>query len=155
MDIPEVSLVAILDADKEGFLRSATSLIQTSGRAARNISGQVVFYADTVTGSMQQAIDETARRRKVQTEYNLENNITPISIKKSIRESLGYKEAFAITSLIQEDEMDYTDSADLIKLIGKLESEMYAAAKDLEFEKAAQLRDQLKRLRDKELEIVP
>ena len=155
LDIPEVSLVAILDADKEGYLRSATSLIQTSGRAARNVAGQVILYADSITDSMRQAIDETQRRRTIQMEYNRKNGIQPMSIKKSIRETLGYAEQFAIAPLVQEEEEDYADPEGLSKLIANLEKQMLRAAKNLEFEKAAQLRDRIKKLKEKELELAP
>ncbi|MFQ5673284.1 MAG: excinuclease ABC subunit UvrB [Nitrospinales bacterium] len=155
LDIPEVSLVAILDADKEGFLRSATSLIQTSGRAARNVDGRVILYADNITDSMRQAIEETRRRRVIQMEHNQANNIQPVSIKKSVRETLGYAEQFAIVPLVQEEEDDYADPEGLPKLIADLESQMLRAAKNLEFEKAAQLRDRIKKLKEKELELAP
>lgn len=149
LDIPEVSLVAILDADKEGFLRSSTSLIQTSGRAARNISGKVIMYADTITSAMQEAISETARRRKIQTEYNRKHNITPVSIKKLIQETMMLQEKFAIVPLVAEEEEEYLGN--LPKLIANLETQMYAAARNLEFEKAAELRDRITKLKEKDL----
>ena len=154
LDIPEVSLVAILDADKEGFLRSATSLIQTSGRAARNISGQVIMYADTVTPSMQKALDETHRRRTIQMDYNKQHNITPTSIKKSIQETLGGFEQSSVVPLVQEEEEDYFPGGNALSLISKLEKQMHAAAKNLEFERAAQFRDRIKLLREKDLGII-
>jgi excinuclease ABC subunit B len=149
LDIPEVSLVAILDADKEGFLRSSTSLIQTSGRAARNISGKVIMYADTITSAMQEAISETARRRKIQTEYNRKHKITPVSIKKLIQETMMLQEKFAIVPLVAEEEEEY--QGNLPKLIANLETQMYAAARNLEFEKAAELRDRITKLKEKDL----
>ena len=154
LDIPEVSLVAILDADKEGFLRSTTSLIQTSGRAARNIDGKVIFYADTITQSMQKAIDEMNRRRIIQTEYNATNKIIPESIKKSIQEFLVKQDKQATTSTAKNEEDEHFSRKDAPKLIKNLEKKMHAAAKNLEFEKAAELRDRLKRIREKDLSII-
>ncbi len=151
LDIPEVSLVAILDADKEGFLRSTTSLIQTSGRAARNVAGKVIFYADTVTRSMQAAMDEMTRRREIQLAHNLENQITPRSIQKAIADSMQYSEPqnFAVM-----EEEAYESGKTVAQLIAQLEKQMLATAKNLEFEKAAELRDRIKRLREKDLEII-
>ena len=151
LDIPEVSLVAILDADKEGFLRSETSLIQTIGRAARNSEGKVIMYADTVTGSMQAAIDETNRRRDIQKAYNAEHGITPQTIKKSVREliEIGKKEAEAAPekklkeALRDKSKLSATDRQ---SLIDELTAEMKEAAKRLEFERAAYLRDKIKSL---------
>ena len=154
LDIPEVSLVAILDADKEGFLRSTTSLIQTSGRAARNIDGKVIFYADTITQSMQKAIDEMNRRRIIQTEYNTTNKIIPESIKKSIQEVLVKQDKQAITSIVKNEEDEHFLRKDAPRLIKNLEKKMHAAAKNLEFEKAAELRDRVKRIREKDLSII-
>ena len=154
LDIPEVSLVAILDADKEGFLRSTTSLIQTSGRAARNIDGKVIFYADTITQSMKKAIDEMNRRRIIQTEYNATNKIIPESIKKSIQEFLVKQDKQATTSTAKNEEDEHFSRKDAPKLIKNLEKKMHAAAKNLEFEKAAELRDRLKRIREKDLSII-
>ena len=151
LDIPEVSLVAILDADKEGFLRSTTSLIQTSGRAARNISGRVIFYADTITKSMQKAFDEMDRRRDIQTEYNETHQIIPKSIKKSVQESLINYEKLATAPLELEEEPLLRK--DFPRLIEKLEKEMYSAARNLEFAKAAELRDRIKKIREKDLMI--
>ena len=151
LDIPEVSLVAILDADKEGFLRSTTSLIQTSGRAARNVEGKVIFYADTITLSMQKAIDEMNRRRNIQIEYNEAHQIVPESIKKSINDILVKHEKLPVPSMVHEEEEEYLSGIDVPKLIEKLEKQMHAAAKNLEFEKAAELRDRVKRIREKDL----
>ncbi len=151
LDIPEVSLVAILDADKEGFLRSETSLIQTIGRAARNAEGKVVMYADNVTASMQAAIDETNRRRAIQQEYNQKNGITPQTIKKSVREliEIGKKEAeTSPEAKLAEAARDNRRLSpdEKAKLIEELTSEMRSAAKKLEFERAAYLRDKIKNL---------
>jgi len=154
LDIPEVSLVAILDADKEGFLRSTTSLIQTSGRAARNIDGKVIFYADTITQSMKKAIDEMNRRRIIQTEYNATNKIIPESINKSIQEFLVKQDKQATTSTAKNEEDEHFSRKDAPRLIKNLEKKMHAAAKNLEFEKAAELRDRLKRIREKDLSII-
>ena len=154
LDIPEVSLVAILDADKEGFLRSTTSLIQTSGRAARNISGKVIFYAERVTQSMKAAIDEMTRRREIQLAYNRENKIRPSSIQKAIENSLKYSETSNPASAERESGEVYKSDKAILELIADLEKKMFAAAKNLEFEKAAQFRDQIKCLHEKDLEII-
>ena len=154
LDIPEVSLVAILDADKEGFLRSTTSLIQTSGRAARNIDGKVIFYADTVTQSMQKAIDEMNRRRTIQTEYNVTHQIIPESIRKSIQETLVKHEKKPLTTQAESEEDELVLMEDAPKLIKSLENKMHLAAKNLEFETAALLRDRVKKLREKDLSII-
>ncbi len=154
LDIPEVSLVAILDADKEGFLRSTTSLIQTSGRAARNIDGKVIFYADTITQSMQKAIDEMNRRRTVQKEYNATHQIIPESIKKSIQKILVKQDKQATTSIVKNEEDEHFLRKDAPRLIKNLEKKMHAAAKKLEFEEAALLRDRIKRIREKDLSII-
>ena len=148
LDIPEVSLVAILDADKEGFLRSERSLIQTSGRAARHVAGQVIMYADTITRSIRACLDETGRRRAIQERYNRENGITPESIKKAIHNILGsiYEADYSSISVISEDKTAYTSEVDLSAQIGRLKQEMKAAAKALDFEKAAALRDEIKEL---------
>ena len=153
LDIPEVTLVAILDADKEGFLRSTTSLIQTSGRAARHVSGKVIMYADRMTKSMQAAITEMNRRRQIQLEYNEKHNIQPASIIKSVGESLSQAEKFAVVPLVEEEDEEYNQPGNVHQLISRLEKQMFAAAKNLEFEKAAELRDRIKRLRDKDLMI--
>ncbi len=149
LDIPEVSLVAILDADKEGFLRSTRSLIQTCGRAARNVRGTVIMYADVVTRSMQQAIDETNRRREIQQDYNHKHNIIPESIQKEITRTFDFdnEPAAATFEKVSETVEDYTSMEDLEKAITSMESEMLAAAKELEFERAARLRDQIKELK--------
>jgi len=153
LDIPEVSLVAILDADKEGFLRSTTSLIQTSGRAARNIDGKVIFYADTITQSMQKAINEMNRRRIIQTKHNAMNKIIPKSIKKSIQEVLIKHDKQATVAIVKNEEDENFLRKDAPRLIKNLEKKMHAAAKNLEFEKAAELRDRVKRIREKDLSI--
>ena len=155
LDIPEVCLVAILDADKEGYLRSHRSLIQTAGRAARHVDGRVIFYGDAVTDSMRMAIEETARRRKIQAQYNAEHGITPESIQKSIG-TLEYQmaEADYLTIPVAADaQAAYERPQALEETIRQLEEEMKAAAKLLEFEKAAQLRDRIKALKLKELEV--
>ena len=141
LDIPEVSLVAILDADKEGFLRSETSLIQTVGRAARNVNGHVVMYADTVTRSMRGAIDETNRRRRIQSEYNEANGIIPRGITK------GVSDIIEIGKKVKPDKAKRMTKQEREKLIEKLSAEMRDAAKRLEFEQAAFLRDRIKELR--------
>ncbi len=153
LDIPEVSLVAILDADKEGFLRSTRSLIQTMGRAARNVNGEVILYAENVTDSMRNAINETNRRRTVQEEYNKKNNITPQSIKKNIQAALRtvYEEDYYTVPIAAEEEAEYLSTVDLPRLIEHLEKEMRAAAKKQEFERAAELRDRIKKLREQEM----
>jgi excinuclease ABC subunit B len=149
LDIPEVSLVAILDADKEGFLRSTRSLIQTFGRAARNAHGAVLLYADMVTRSMQQAMDETRRRRKIQDAYNQEHNITPQTIRKEVTQifDFGQKVEVASADEVAEDLTQYKSLDDIDDVIKSLDSEMQKAAKALEFERAADLRDQIKRLK--------
>ncbi len=151
LDIPEVSLVAIMDADKEGFLRSETSLIQTIGRAARNVCSKVIMYADKITDSMDRAIKETERRRKIQLEYNKENNITPQTIKKPIENNLlqlvdSYRN---IEDIVAEEMAENNISKkDLPKLLDKLEKSMKKAASILDFERAAEIRNQIKKLRD-------
>ena len=151
LDIPEVSLVAIMDADKEGFLRSDTSLIQTIGRAARNACGEVIMYADKITDSMQRAIDETNRRREIQLEHNKKYGIIPQTIKKPIENNLlslvaSYRD---LEDIVAEEMVDLgIEKKDLPKLITKLEKDMHKAAKILDFERAAEIRDQLKKLRE-------
>jgi excinuclease ABC subunit B len=149
LDIPEVSLVAILDADKEGFLRSARSLIQTCGRAARNVRGKVIMYADNVTRSMQQAIDETNRRQQIQRHYNEHHGITPESIEKEITSVFAsmYEMDGKPAQEISEDVATFSSFEDLDGILKELEQEMAAAAKELEFEKAAELRDQINQLK--------
>jgi excinuclease ABC subunit B len=147
LDLPEVSLVAILDADKEGFLRSDTSLIQTIGRAARHVEGRVIMYADKITDSMRRALDETNRRRKIQVAYNEEHHIVPASIVKAVRDltaSLRPAEAKAD----QVATPAALPKAELARLIKELEKQMKEAAQQLEFEKAALLRDQIFELRE-------
>jgi excinuclease ABC subunit B len=161
LDIPECALVAILDADKEGFLRSETSLIQTIGRAARNIDGRVVLYADQVTGSMQRAIEETDRRREKQVEYNKANGITPESIKRSIHDimdSVYERDHVLISTGGAGAEGEFGEAAtighNLEAVVADLEARMRAAAADLDFEQAARLRDEIKRLKQTELAVL-
>ena len=153
LDLPEVSLVAILDADKEGFLRSERSLIQTIGRAARNAGGKAILYADRITDSMKHAIDETARRREIQEHYNEEHGITPTTIIKSIEATLvtAYEADYFKVPLDLEAFAEYSPKQ-LKETIGQLEVDMRAAAKDMKFEQAAEIRDRLKYLRERELE---
>ena len=143
LDIPEISLVAILDADKEGFLRSETSLIQTIGRAARNAEGHVIMYADVITDSMRRAIDETLRRRESQEAYNKEHGITPKTIKKAVRDLISISKEVAKTQKKLEKDMESMSRKELEELIGKVQKQMKAAAADLNFEMAAELRDQM------------
>ena len=147
LDLPEVSLVAILDADKEGFLRSETSLIQVAGRAARHINGEVIMYADRITKSMKKTIDETARRRKIQIAFNKKHNITPRSIEKAVKDGIeSYKKAReVIAEVVEENDAQY----DITSLIGELQHDMEVAARNLQFERAAILRDQIKELKEK------
>ncbi|HEY6955824.1 MAG TPA: helicase-related protein, partial [Flavisolibacter sp.] len=163
LDLPEVSLVAILDADKEGFLRNERSLTQTAGRAARNVDGLVIFYADTMTESMQRTIDETNRRREKQVAYNVANNITPRTIKKSIEQVMaqtsvldikGYDpdSPYAVDEIVTkaaEDEPAYTTIPQLEKVISRTKKEMEKAARDLDFMEAARLRDEMFSLQKK------
>jgi len=157
LDLPEVSMVAILDADKEGYLRSATSLIQTMGRCARHIEGRAILYADRRTGSMNQAIDETNRRRAKQLEYNTENNITPMSIIKSVDMDLArIVEADYVTVPTDDTELDVATSKiknelQLAQMLQQLETQMREAAKKFEFERAAQLRDRIRSLKQKDI----
>ncbi|MDO5437045.1 MAG: helicase-related protein, partial [bacterium] len=151
LDIPEVSLVAIMDADKEGFLRCETSLIQTIGRSARNVNGKVIMYADKITDSMKAALDETARRRKLQLEYNKIHGIVPKTIKKPVENNLlalvqSYRD---VEDIIAESMTELKiEKEDLPKLLNKLEKDMHKAAKILDFERAAEIRDKIKKLRD-------
>ena len=143
LDIPEITLVAILDADKEGFLRSETSLIQTIGRAARNAEGHVIMYADTITDSMRAALDETQRRREVQMAYNEEHGITPKTIQKAVRDLISVSRKVAASELQMEKDPESMSEKELEKLIKELEKQMKKAAADLNFEAAAELRDKL------------
>jgi excinuclease ABC subunit B len=156
LDMPEVSLVAILDADKEGFLRSEGSLIQTIGRAARNINGKAILYADRVTGSMQRAMDETERRRSKQVAFNLEHDITPQSVKKAIKDVMegarpGAPMPAKEYAMVAEEQLEYASmsATEMSKKIKELEQKMYQHARDLEFEEAAAVRDQIKLLQSK------
>jgi excinuclease ABC subunit B len=161
LDIPEVSLVAILDADKEGFLRSDRSLIQTIGRAARNASGRAILYADNITNSMQRAIEETERRRAKQVEYNKQHGITPTTIQKAVADIMegaygsagGSPRKFA---KVAEEAMRYAGMKpeELSKTIKELEQQMFKHAQDLEFEEAARLRDQIHRMREQNMELM-
>jgi len=155
LDIPEVSLVAIMDADKEGFLRSERSLIQTIGRAARNVHGQVIMYCDAMTQSLKKAIDETSRRRETQKRYNEENNITPETIVKSIHDLLQsvYEADYVTIPLAAEETEEYVPLKDIPKIIKRLKKEMRREAARYNFEKAAQLRDRIFQLEAKELEL--
>ena len=159
LDIPECALVAILDADKEGFLRSETSLVQTIGRAARNIDGRVILYADSVTGSMERAMAETNRRREKQEAYNAENGITPESVRKGISDILQsvYERDHVLVSAGAGSGGEFEEAATIghnfEAVIGDLETRMRAAAADLDFEEAARLRDEIKRLRSTELAV--
>ncbi|NJD91523.1 MAG: excinuclease ABC subunit UvrB, partial [Geobacter sp.] len=155
LDLPEVSLVAIMDADKEGFLRSQRSLIQTCGRAARNVAGRVIMYADNITRSMQGCLDETSRRRKIQEEYNAANNITPQTVRKGLRsilESIEEKD-YVDLPLAAEEQEDYLPPKELQKTVNRLRKEMLAAARELDFEKAAELRDRVRKLETRGLEL--
>ena len=143
LDIPEITLVAILDADKEGFLRSETSLIQTIGRAARNSEGHVIMYADVMTDSMRLAIDETKRRRALQEAYNKEHGITPTTIKKAVRDLISISKEVAKTEEKMEKDQESMSREELEKLIGQVQKQMKAAAAELNFEMAAELRDKM------------
>jgi excinuclease ABC subunit B len=155
LDLPEVSLVAILDADKEGFLRSEKSLIQTFGRAARNVNGQVILYADKITRSMDQAISETNRRRKIQEAYNQEHGITPQTVKKSIRNIMAsiYEADYLTIPAVSDVKEPYVPIKEMPAMIQKLKKEMKEAASHLEFERAAEIRDKIVRLEEMELKL--
>ncbi|MCI9060104.1 MAG: excinuclease ABC subunit B, partial [Lachnospiraceae bacterium] len=152
LDIPEITLVAILDADKEGFLRSETSLIQTIGRAARNSEGHVIMYADSITDSMRVAIDETNRRRTIQQAYNQEHGITPATIRKSVRDLISISKKVAKEEYKFQKDPESMSKKELEKLIGEIQKKMQSAAAELNFEAAAELRDKMielkKNLRD-------
>ena len=160
LDIPEVELVAILDADMEGFLRSDRSLIQTIGRAARNINGRVILYGDTITPSMQRAIDETDRRRGIQSQFNKANNIKPMSIKKAIKETLDDDnyisnkklEKISFTPKVKK-KFPHIDQSNVVNVVKELEKEMFKCARELEFEQAAKIRDQITSLQDNFLDM--
>ena len=156
LDIPEVSLVAILDADKEGFLRSERSLIQTCGRASRNVNGRVIFYADLITGSMRQAMDESSRRRLLQLQYNREHHLTPETIRKEIDTLLGspYEVDYVTVPMAEEAEAPYFSPDQMESVIEELKGKMGKAAKDLAFEEAAMFRDRIKELERQELELL-
>jgi excinuclease ABC subunit B len=147
LDLPEVSLVAVLDADKEGFLRSDTALIQTVGRAARHVNGSVIMYADRITDSMRRAIDETDRRRRIQVEYNEEHGISPTTIVKEVRDLTDRVRSQAETAEERAQSPEQLPAKEISRLIRELERQMKAAADELEFEKAALLRDQVYELR--------
>jgi excinuclease ABC subunit B len=154
LDIPECGLVAILDADKEGFLRSETSLIQTIGRAARNVDGRVILYADTVTGSMERALAETGRRREKQLEYNAAHGITPESVKRNVADIIAHvstRDGVLVDT--GDEERPHLVGHNLRAYIGDLEERMRKAAADLEFEEAARLRDEIRKLEEDELGI--
>jgi excinuclease ABC subunit B len=152
LDLPEVSLVAILDADKEGFLRSERSLIQTSGRAARNLNGQVIMYADTITGSMRKALQETERRRKIQEDYNEKMGITPETVKSNIKDILSsiYEADYWTVPVAAEEKAEYAYDEEAVR---RLESEMKKAARGLEFERAARIRDKIREIKKKMIEV--
>jgi excinuclease ABC subunit B len=154
LDLPEVSLVAILDADKEGFLRSTTSLIQTMGRAARHINGRAILFADTITGSMQAALEETTRRRATQQQYNEENGIVPQSVIKPLDAEMIriYEGDYYDVPAVSEEAEHYATIEELGQEMARLEKEMHDAARQYEFEKAAALRDRVKKLRKLEME---
>jgi excinuclease ABC subunit B len=153
LDLPEVSLVAVLDADKEGFLRSETALVQTAGRAARNIDGKVILYADVMTGSIRRAIEETGRRRLIQREYNIREGITPEGIKKGINDVLAsiYEADYGPVPSAADGAEEYVPLEEAEAKIVQLEAAMKEAAAGLEFEKAAELRDRVRELKWREV----
>lgn len=151
--IPEITLVAILDADKEGFLRSETSLIQTIGRAARNAEGHVIMYADSITDSMRAAIDETNRRREIQQKYNEEHGITPQTIKKAVRDLIAISKAASAGEEEFRKDPESMDARELEKLAKELTKKMRQAAAELNFEEAAKLRDRMKEVKQMLLEL--
>ena len=153
LDIPEITLVAILDADKEGFLRSETSLIQTIGRAARNAEGHVIMYADTITDSMRLAIDETNRRRQIQQKYNEEHGITPTTIKKAVRELIAISKTAMENDKQFKKDPESMDAKELNRLIKELTKKMHQAAAELNFEEAALLRDRMVEIKQMLLEL--
>jgi excinuclease ABC subunit B len=148
LDIPEITLVAILDADKEGFLRSETSLIQTIGRAARNSEGHVIMYADKVTDSMKHAIEETERRRKLQQEYNEAHGITPQTIQKSVRDLIAVSKKIAADEIQMEKDPESMSKKELEKMIADIQKKMQKAAAELNFEAAAEYRDHMIKLKN-------
>ena len=152
LDIPEITLVAILDADKEGFLRSETSLIQTIGRAARNADGRVIMYADVITDSMRRAIDETERRREIQKKYNEEHGITPTTIKKAVRDLIAISKAATESKADMEKDIESMSRKELEKLLKELSKQMHKAAAELDFERAAELRDRIIEIKKSMLE---
>jgi excinuclease ABC subunit B len=151
LDIPECGLVAILDADKEGFLRSETSLIQTIGRAARNVDGRVILYADRITGSMERAMNETSRRREKQQQYNLEHGITPTTIRRNIGDIIAHVSQGDQVTVDIGDDRPHMVGHNLRGYIEELEKKMRKAASDLEFEEAGRLRDEIRQLEQEEL----
>ena len=153
LDIPEITLVAILDADKEGFLRSETSLIQTIGRAARNAEGHVIMYADSITDSMKAAIDETNRRREIQQKYNEDHGITPQTIKKAVRDLISISKAAAAGDGELKKDPESMDAKELDKLAKELAKKMRQAAAELNFEEAVRLRDRMKEVKQMLLEL--
>ena len=153
LDIPEITLVAILDADKEGFLRPETSLIQTIGRAARNAEGHVIMYADSITDSMKAAIDETNRRREIQQKYNEDHGITPQTIKKAVRDLISISKAAAAGDGELKKDPESMDAKELDKLAKELAKKMRQAAAELNFEEAARLRDRMKEVKQILLEL--
>jgi excinuclease ABC subunit B len=153
LDIPEITLVAILDADKEGFLRSETSLIQTIGRAARNTEGHVIMYADTITDSMEKAISETNRRREIQQAYNEAHGITPKTIQKAVRDLISISSAASESKEDFVKDVESMSYKELNAMIKKLTKQMHSAAAELDFEKAAELRDKLLELKKQVREI--